>query len=144
MSSQTLVAVTNNDDIYKYATTEQADSTDSTESSIPIYFLLYATLMISSIIGAKLLHDRPQLTAVLPEAGMIILIGIVAGMIIQLTFTTTTQHAIAKSLFTFSSDVFFVGLLPPIICTYIHMPVYMVTNTNTYWLVISRTINFVS
>jgi hypothetical protein len=85
---------------------------------ISIFFLLYSLLMVLAIIGCKLLHDRPTLSAILPEAGMMITIGFVAGVIIQFTFTATiAQQIVAKSLFTFSSEVFFVGLLPPIICT---------------------------
>jgi hypothetical protein len=74
--------------------------------------------MVLAIIGSKLLHDRPRLSEVLPETGMIILIGFIAGLVIQFTFTfTTSQEIVARSLVTFSPDAFFVGLLPPIICT---------------------------
>ena len=100
---------------------ENASDDDESISGTIIskFFLLYSLLMVGAIIGCKLLHDRPVLSAVLPESGMIIVIGFIAGVIIQFTFTfTTAQKEIAKSLFTFSSDVFFVGLLPPIICTY--------------------------
>ena len=98
------------------------DSTNEDESSnstiISIYFLLFSILMVAAIIGSKLLHDRPSVSAILPEAGMIIAIGIVAGVIVQFTFTSTaSQQEVAKSLVTFSPDVFFVALLPPIICT---------------------------
>ena len=68
--------------------------------------------------ASKFLHDRPTVSAILPEAGMIIAIGFVAGLIVNVTLTSTTaQQVVAKSLLTFSSEVFFVGLLPPIICT---------------------------
>ena len=98
----------------------EASNDESTNSSvISIYFLLFSFLMVLAIIGSKLLHDRPRLTAILPEAGMVITIGFVAGVIIQFNFiSTTSQQIVTKSLVTFSSEVFFVGLLPPIICTW--------------------------
>ena len=97
---------------------ENADEDESISGTIiSIFFLLYSLLMVVALIGCKLFHDRPSLSAIFPEAGMIIAIGFIAGVIIQFTFTSTiAQEVVAKSLFTFSSEVFFVALLPPIIC----------------------------
>lgn len=117
MSNETSVlGVTFNTTTYSDEKANEDESINGT--IISIFFLLYSLLMVVAIIGCKLLHDRPALTAILPEAGMMIAIGFIAGIIIQFTFTSTiAQQIVAKSLFTFSSDVFFVGLLPPIICT---------------------------
>jgi hypothetical protein len=101
--------------IYNEGGIKEDESSNSTV--ISIYFLLFSFLMVLAIIGSKLLHDRPRLTAILPEAGMIISIGFIAGVVVKFTFTSTaSQQVVAKSLVTFSSEVFFVGLLPPIIC----------------------------
>jgi membrane-associated HD superfamily phosphohydrolase len=94
-------------------------NTDDFDISISIYILLYSLLMVIAIICCKLLHNHKYLSTIIPEAGMIIMIGIITGISIQLILLIMNQSTqnITNSLFTFSSEVFFVALLPPIICT---------------------------
>jgi hypothetical protein len=87
------------------------------DKSIPVFLLLYALLMIIAIVLTKLLHDRPTFGAIIPEAGMVISVGMVAGLLVRL-LSASSQQSIADSLLNFSSNVFFDGLLPPIICKY--------------------------
>jgi sodium/hydrogen exchanger 8 len=67
----------------------------------------------------KFLHDRPRLGSLLPEAAMIILVGITAGIFIHLTTGRPDNESmagdVADSMLAFSPTVFFVILLPPII-----------------------------
>jgi sodium/hydrogen exchanger 8 len=67
----------------------------------------------------KFLHDRPRLSSLLPEAAMIILVGITAGIFIHLATGRPDNESmagdVADSMLGFSPTVFFVILLPPII-----------------------------
>jgi hypothetical protein len=81
---------------------------------IPLFLLLYALLINVAIVFSKLLHDRPALSAVVPEAGMIIAVGMIAGWLVRVF---SSREPVVDSLLSFSSDIFFVALLPPIICT---------------------------
>lgn len=73
-----------------------------------------------------MLHDRPAIASVLPEAGMTLLVGMIAGFFVNLYADTeeadpntddgdVVDIAVAESLLSFSPEVFFVALLPPII-----------------------------
>jgi NhaP-type Na+/H+ or K+/H+ antiporter len=95
---------------------------DSTEG-ISAYFVLFSTLLALLLVLSKLLHDHPALNSIVPEAGMILLVGMVAGCFLNL-FVAPTQtdqdddvynESVAESLLSFSPNVFFVALLPPII-----------------------------
>jgi hypothetical protein len=104
------------------------DSDNDDDDALAIlyaYFLGYAVLMSIVVLAFKLLHDRPRtIGAILPEAGLIILCGMLAGGGIllweQLGETNLRSRLMGapESLLIFSPNVFFVGLLPPIICTY--------------------------
>jgi len=63
----------------------------------------------------KFLHDRPRLGSFIPEAAMIIVVGLVAGTIIHLIVDTHIENSLAQDLLSFSPSVFFMVLLPPII-----------------------------
>lgn len=89
---------------------------------ISAYFVLFSALLAFVLVLSKLLHDRPGLNNVFPEAGMIILVGAVAGFFVNLFVATTNggdddayDESVAQSLLSFSTEVFFVALLPPII-----------------------------
>jgi NhaP-type Na+/H+ or K+/H+ antiporter len=67
----------------------------------------------------KFLHDHQVLASVLPEAGMNILVGIVAGFCLMPFVNDEPGHNdadnVAQSLSSFSPKIFFIALLPPII-----------------------------
>jgi len=104
--------------------------TDS-EQGIDRYFVIFLSLLALSLTLAKWLHDSPKLGAVLPEAGMTIIIGAIAGYILfLLTPLSDDNYAddnpeddqnqdinafVAEGLLSFSPKVFFFVLLPPII-----------------------------
>jgi hypothetical protein len=77
----------------------------------------------------KFLHDRPRIGSLVPEAAMIILVGMMAGYILHFVVhhdATAADAAdadavgqnyedVAESIFSFSPTIFFIILLPPII-----------------------------
>lgn len=89
---------------------------------ISLYICFYLLLFSFVTVLIKHLHDRPRLGAVLPEAAVIILVGIAVGFIVQAIYKEEPNNEdedladnVAQSLLSFSPTVFFVVLLPPII-----------------------------
>jgi NhaP-type Na+/H+ or K+/H+ antiporter len=96
-------------------------SWSSTEEGISAYLMLFMALLAIVLVLSKLLHDRPIMSSLLPEAGMILLVGGFDGFIINLFVDVNDDRddqdndSVAQGLLSFSPDVFFVFLLPPII-----------------------------
>ena len=88
---------------------------------VSIYFAIYLALFLVVIVLAKLLHDRPKMASLVPEAAMIILVGMVVGGLFQIFLDEPDGDAdaddVAESLLSFSPTIFFVLL---------------VSNANTY------------
>jgi len=61
------------------ATTDDDTTWSDSEKGIDLYFVIFLTLLASALVCAKFLHDHPRLSSILPEAGMTILLGAVAG-----------------------------------------------------------------
>jgi NhaP-type Na+/H+ or K+/H+ antiporter len=100
------------------ASSEEWDATNS----ISEYLVLFSALLAVVLILSKYLHERPQLASLLPEAGLILLVGMVAGFFVDLLIDDeqienddTDDDSVAQSLLSFSPGVFFIALLPPII-----------------------------
>jgi hypothetical protein len=124
--------------------------TASTEEEISVYFVLFSALLAGVLVLSKMLHQRPRLARILPEAGMVLLVGLVFGAMLSLLLPSTTSGSgnssngssgndgqddavnnnnddnaaqgaeavdeeVAESLLSFSDEVFFLFLLPPII-----------------------------
>lgn len=112
------------------------------EEGISVYFVLFSALLALTLVLAKYLHDRPRLASLLPEAGMVLIVGVVFGALINVLFipdnnnqqqqtqsqnnnydnnandddaTQAVDQEVAESLLSFSDEVFFLFLLPPII-----------------------------
>lgn len=107
-----------------------SSSTFQTTEGISAYFVFFLTLLSVVLVLNKWLHDRPRLGSLLPEAGLVILVGMTAGLAVNLFFVESnalhendfdddsnsgSSGALAASLLSFSPKVFFVALLPPII-----------------------------
>jgi NhaP-type Na+/H+ or K+/H+ antiporter len=108
----------------------------SSEATISAYFVFFSTLLALVLILSKLLHDRQRLASILPEAGMILLVGITAGSLVHWLFGderlekargmemeqqqddeygNVNVHTLVHNVLSFSPNAFFVALLPPII-----------------------------
>ena len=110
----------------------------SSEETISAYFVFFSFLLALTLVLSKLLHDSKKLSNVLPEAGMILLVGMTAGFCVHWWFgderiagvrgmeaeqqqndddggQQVDYEQLAQNVLSFSPDVFFVALLPPII-----------------------------
>ena len=127
------------------------------EESISIFLVFFVTLLVTVLILSKYLHDRPIIASILPEAAMVLLVGIGAGFLIHLFIfnrinkggsstsyyeadgddgvdngdddgmdnadtddggAAVYSHNVEDDLYallSFSPEIFFVALLPPII-----------------------------
>mmetsp|Transcript_1857 Transcript_1857/g.3324 ORF Transcript_1857/g.3324 Transcript_1857/m.3324 type:complete len:592 (-) Transcript_1857:2356-4131(-) len=88
------------------------ESWSTSEIGISFYFFVFLSLLALSLVLGNLLNSRPKLGSVLPEAGMTILVGAVAGLFVHVAFRS---GSVPDGLLSFSSEVLFVALLPPII-----------------------------
>ena len=111
----------NNNNNYYAADSEDGEFWES-EEGINKYFAIFLTLLSLVLVLSKLLHDRPKLASILPEAGMTIIVGTIAGAIIFMLNPDSDEddagsvnQFVAEGLLSFSPKVFFFVLLPPII-----------------------------
>ena len=101
----------------------------SSTEDISAFFALFLFILAVALVLSKLLHDKPILNK-LGEVGILLLIGISAGFVVNLFENYPnvsdvlndddmeegeSDESIASSLLSFSPQVFFVALLPPII-----------------------------
>ena len=54
------------------------------EQTISAYFVLFSALLAVVLVFSRLLHDHPRIAAFVPEAGMILITGVIFGAIIDL------------------------------------------------------------
>jgi len=105
---------------------------ETSTEGISAFFVLFLSILALALVLSKLLHDKPVLNK-FGEVGIILLIGMTAGFVVNLFFvddvytpgdaaTTDDEFdeededdSIALNLLSFSPQVFFVALLPPII-----------------------------
>jgi len=122
-----------NDDQEYYqqnATTYEHENWANSEEGIDLYFVIFLTLLAFALTCSKLLHDCPRIGSILPEAGMIIMIGAIAGALLFFILAPLSlgeevddddagndhiNEFVAEGLLSFSPKVFFFVLLPPII-----------------------------
>lgn len=112
------------------AAPDESSTWESTEG-ISAFFVLFSALLALVLVLSKILHDRPVVGSYFPEAGMILLVGMIAGFFVNLFVRPEViapadnaenddgaaeyDDSVAQSLLSFSPEVFFVALLPPII-----------------------------
>jgi len=96
------------------------------EESISYFLVFFAALLAVVVIFQKWLHDRPSISSFLPEAAMVLGMGMIFGFFIHLMVGKhvaaqaadddgTSQEVDLKALLSFSPSVFFMALLPPIL-----------------------------
>lgn len=87
----------------------------SSNRGISYFVSLYLFLFLVVTVLCKFLHDNEKLQSYLPEAALVILVGIAAGFLLHLIADALMYDDVAESLWSFSPTVFFVILLPPVI-----------------------------
>jgi len=116
---------------YDDDTYDDKDNTWSeSDEGINTYFVVFLSILAFVLILSKFLHDAPRVAAVFPEAGMIIIVGLILGYIIYIAtpmsgnneeidddsiFSGELSQWVAEGLLSFSPKIFFHVLLPPII-----------------------------
>jgi NhaP-type Na+/H+ or K+/H+ antiporter len=103
--------------------------TMSGEGNISIFLVFFAALLVVVLVLSKYLHDQSVLSSIMPEAAMVLAVGMVAGFVIhvivgkRLTAAQDDDDADDQedvdvdlsALLSFSPEIFFIALLPPII-----------------------------
>lgn len=97
------------------------------EETISAFLVFFAALLATVVILQKWLHDRPLISSFLPEAAMVLGLGMIFGFFIHLLAgkrvaqqqvnddDASASDVDLKALLSFSPSVFFVALLPPIL-----------------------------
>lgn len=103
------------------------------EENISIFLVFFVTLLALVLILSKYLHDAKKISAIVPEAAMVIAIGMGAGYLIHIVLGKRLAYAAANNddgendddqqtmeddlaaLLSFDPEFFFIFLLPPII-----------------------------
>jgi len=96
----------------------------ASEEEVSEYIVIFITLLGIVLVLSKWLHDRPAINRILPEAGMTILVGAAAGCVVRYVAPpreeyddddSSSSSNMYEGLLNFSSTIFFVALLPPIV-----------------------------
>jgi NhaP-type Na+/H+ or K+/H+ antiporter len=118
------------DDDQQYSPGDDNENWVDSEAGIDLYFVIFLTLLAVVLTCAKFLRDRPRIAAILPEAGMIIVVGALSGALLSFAMLPLSRgdaaedddgendnrnKFVAEGLLSFSPKVFFFVLLPPII-----------------------------
>jgi Sodium/hydrogen exchanger family len=102
---------------------------ETSTEGVSAFFVLFLLILAVALVLSKLLHDKPLFNN-LGEVGIILLLGITAGFVVNLFVDdlyapdetdgdgideSEMDNGIALRLLSFSPQVFFSALLPPII-----------------------------
>ena len=85
-----------------------------------VYFVLFSVLLTTVLVLSKVLHEYRSLNKVLSEAALVLILSMVVGFFVNVFLSTEVDEGedvgqLAKKLLSFSPNVFFMALLPPII-----------------------------
>jgi len=91
-----------------------------------LYFVFSAVMLSTVLVLRKKLHESPFLGRFLSEAALDLMVGMLCGGLVYLFLPNSTDaessdfnddnpYALSQSLLSFSPNVFFMALLPPII-----------------------------
>lgn len=92
-----------------------------------IYFVVFSAMLAFVMVSSKYLHESPSINSFVSEAALILLTGIFVGSLVHVILpnfepeTAATQNedneenVLAHSLLSFSPNIFFMALLPPIL-----------------------------
>lgn len=91
-----------------------------------LYFVLFSILLTSVLILSKVLHHYRPLNKVLSEAALVLIISMTVGFFVDMflnadvsgdddSYQSEETSNVVKKLLSFSPNIFFMALLPPII-----------------------------
>jgi NhaP-type Na+/H+ or K+/H+ antiporter len=87
-----------------------------------LFFILFSALLALVLILSKQLHETDHLKSVLSEAALVLLVGILAGFLFHFFVNEpgyghhdNDEEQVFRALLSFSPEIFFMGLLPPIL-----------------------------
>jgi NhaP-type Na+/H+ or K+/H+ antiporter len=93
--------------------------------NISVFLVFFISLLALVLVLSKFRNDRPRLASVLPEGAMVLAVGMIAGFFIHLVVgernpnddddDQASQNEDLGALLSFSPEIFFIALLPPII-----------------------------
>ena len=92
----------------------QSSYTNNSEVVVSEYSLIFLVLLVASLLGNFIIGKICKLKY-LPEVGASILLGIVVSSVIYVSGVNTTVPYRGVGILSFSSPIFFLGLLPPIV-----------------------------
>jgi NhaP-type Na+/H+ or K+/H+ antiporter len=117
-----------------------SDNTDPDEQflrALLLYFILFDTLLAFILVASKYLHDNIHFRQYISDAALTLVTGTIVGFLVQQFLPSSDQNGnqigntddtnddgsvhsypsnvLADSLFSFSPNVFFMALLPPIL-----------------------------
>ena len=133
-SSQQYSSAANNDGSGSIYAEVFRDKSDGLHTKA-MYFVLFAGMLVVVLILSKKLHERPFFSSFISEASLVLMIGMLVGAGICIFLPEVEEHdddsqsneadeastwenepyVLAHSLLSFSPNVFFMALLPPII-----------------------------
>jgi NhaP-type Na+/H+ or K+/H+ antiporter len=100
-----------------------ADDEDQAKT-MSIVFCIFSLLLAGVLLLAKALHSRPKLNTYLSEPAMVLLVGMVCSYFVAWQFKNIDDDDdqaanegvdVARSILSFSPNVFYIALLPPIL-----------------------------
>lgn len=124
---------------YDNSIVEDAEGTDHTT---PVFFLFFMSLIGLVLLLSRALHHRPKINSILSEPAMVLLVGMFFSFLIKVYVrpsgdsiemettddvyaaaqtedddgsTLVDQHKFSNTVLSFSGEIFFMALLPPIL-----------------------------
>lgn len=108
---------------------QQQQHDDEKEHTIAVFFLFFMTLLAFVLLIGRALHHRPKLNSMLSEPAMVLIVGMFFSFVIKVLYVDSSNNnndaennsesnmatEISNTILSFSGNVFFMGLLPPIL-----------------------------
>mmetsp|Transcript_28550 Transcript_28550/g.78428 ORF Transcript_28550/g.78428 Transcript_28550/m.78428 type:complete len:353 (+) Transcript_28550:149-1207(+) len=75
----------------------EVEDDEQTEQTISFYFVLFSFILAVVLVLSKVLHDHPRVAKIFPEAGMILLTGVLFGAIVELFARNNDESSSSSS-----------------------------------------------
>lgn len=124
--------MTNTTNAFTNTTINTSPSWGWKDEEISIYFVIFLSILALVLILSKWLRTKPRISSIFPEAGMVLIVGIILGFFLHI-FTdnnnasssnandndndnnNNNNNAPIKEVLSFDPTIFFLVFLPPII-----------------------------